>query len=507
VRRLIFFLLVATWAASSTAFAQDKPVVPDSRPAVVADMVNVVRQAAPVSPTPFQAPVGAGARQLTAAYLIAANAQRTAYSALLQTLEAARMDKQVGAPPASNGGTSLAMKGLAPRIFGVAVERGALTQQVSGTSLTFRANPVGLVKALGGAGLVDLNDDYSTDAVQRFAGRFSLAATFDVSRGTDPGVFTGNDQQFASWAARYAFIDRRDPASPEYAAEWATLLSPSAAPYQKSVENLNDALGRWPAYVKWEQALLKEITDMVETPYASNKNFEAAVAVFTMVLTNNLKKLEALPMTPDVTAALDTYVTELTKVQTSIDAIYKFAGKGPLLTLDVTAARDKNLPDLYTATGVFEAGLGASRKTDFTLNGAFSAYSKTPTGAEHALKSIDITAQLEHPLGRSVPAPTLTFAARYSYLPNDTVASAGAVGGTPATPSTSSSSVGMAPQGHIGFLQAKLTIPIKESGIKVPLSITASNRTELIKEKDVRGSIGITLDLDTFLSVLAGPRR
>ena len=65
----------------------------------------------------------------------------------------------------------------------------------------------------------------------------------------------------------------------------------------------------------------------------------------------------------------------------------------------------------------------------------------------------------------------------------------------------------MAPQGHIGFLQAKLTIPIKESGIKVPLSITASNRTELIKEKDVRGSVGITLDLDTFLSVLAGPRR
>ena len=95
MRRLVLFLLVATRAASSTAFAQDKPVVPDSRPAVVADMVKVVRRAAPVSPTPFQAPVGAGARQLTAAYLIAANAQRTAYSALLQTLEAARMDKQV----------------------------------------------------------------------------------------------------------------------------------------------------------------------------------------------------------------------------------------------------------------------------------------------------------------------------------------------------------------------------------------------------------------------------
>ena len=44
MRRLVLFLLVATRAASSTAFAQDKPVVPDSRPAVVADMVKVVRR-------------------------------------------------------------------------------------------------------------------------------------------------------------------------------------------------------------------------------------------------------------------------------------------------------------------------------------------------------------------------------------------------------------------------------------------------------------------------------
>ena len=50
----------------------------------------------------------------------------------------------------------------------------------------------------------------------------------------------------------------------------------------------------------------------------------------------------------------------------------------------------------------------------------------------------------------------------------------------------------------------KLTIPVKDSGMKVPVSVTASNRTELIKEKDVRGSIGLTVDLDVFMSALAG---
>jgi hypothetical protein len=49
-------------------------------------------------------------------------------------------------------------------------------------------------------------------------------------------------------------------------------------------------------------------------------------------------------------------------------------------------------------------------------------------------------------------------------------------------------------------------MPVKDSGIKVPISITASNRTELIKEKDVRGSVGLTLDLDTLMSFVSGLR-
>ena len=201
MRLPILLTLAALGAAPAPVLAQ--PAVTDSRPAIVADMVNLARTAAgsgaEARRAAFRAPVGAGARRLTAMYLVAANRQRTAYGALLTALEAARLDKQVGSSPQSNGGTSLAMKGLAPKILGVAVERGALTREVSGTSLTFRLNPVGLVKALGGAGLSELNDDYVVNAAQRLAGRFSLAATFDVSKGSEPGVFTGNDQQFSSW--------------------------------------------------------------------------------------------------------------------------------------------------------------------------------------------------------------------------------------------------------------------------------------------------------------------
>jgi hypothetical protein len=54
--------------------------------------------------------------------------------------------------------------------------------------------------------------------------------------------------------------------------------------------------------------------------------------------------------------------------------------------------------------------------------------------------------------------------------------------------------------GNMGIFQAKYTIPLGDTGIQMPISFTASNRTELIKEKDLRGNIGITFDLDKLLA-------
>lgn len=507
MRRLVIVTLISVIAASSVASGQPAPAAPltpaaaDRRSAIIDDFVLTAREAHKAAVArPFLVANDRGGINLIAAYLMAVKAKRPAYGALLTALEAVRPDKQVGAAPGSSGGTSLAMKGLAPRIFGVAVEQGALTREVSGTTLTFRANPVGLVKALAGAGLFELHDDYAVARAQRLASRFSLAASFDVSRGSSPGVFTGSDQQFSSWSARYALVDRRDPASPAYADEWARLLSPDTATYRQSVETLSDALNRSAGFTAWRQALLDDIARDVEAPFTTSRDFEASEEAYRRVLTASLTQLEAVPLSSEIAAALDTYVAELMALQSSIDAIYRLAARGPLLTLDVTASRDETLPGLYTATGIFEAGLGASRRTDLTINAAVSAYTRRPAGVGHALTSIDVTTQVDRPLGRALLTPTLTIAARYAYLPHDTVASTGAAAGAPAAV------VGAAPRGHIGLLQAKVTIPLRNSGVKVPISVTASNRTALIEERDVRGSIGITLDLDTLMSVLGGGR-
>ncbi|HUS12709.1 MAG TPA: hypothetical protein VMZ30_19725, partial [Pyrinomonadaceae bacterium] len=67
--------------------------------------------------------------------------------------EEARVDKQVGGGSSNAGTTSLVTKGNVPAILGFATEHGALTQENDGTTITFRGNPVGMVKAFSGLGL------------------------------------------------------------------------------------------------------------------------------------------------------------------------------------------------------------------------------------------------------------------------------------------------------------------------------------------------------------------
>jgi hypothetical protein len=61
----------------------------------------------------------------------------------------------------------------------------------------------------------------------------------------------------------------------------------------------------------------------------------------------------------------------------------------------------------------------------------------------------------------------------------------------------------------IAKLQVKLTIPMPGvlAGLKIPLSVTFANRTELIDEKEIRGNVGFTLDLSKLQNSLGALRR
>ncbi len=240
ISALIATILVVI-SASTTTYAEapasqakpTKPEQPTSRKQIIEEMVEAGSAAAKAGVArPFQTTMGQGGRGQIVAYLIAAHSDREGYAALLKALEA-RAQKQVGAVPTAKGSTSLAMKGLAPKILGLAVETGAVTGDVDGSSLTFRATPAGVIKALQNKGLVEMHADYSNSDLQRIASRLSIAAAFDASKGPAAGTFTADSHQLTNWSVRFEIINQRDPAG--YPELWRGLLR-TGEPYRQAPE-------------------------------------------------------------------------------------------------------------------------------------------------------------------------------------------------------------------------------------------------------------------------------
>jgi hypothetical protein len=505
--RSIALLIAAGLFVTSPVFAQNQA---DSRQEILKEIARVAGEAARVGVVaePFATQVSPAAPTLTATYIVAAKRKTEESKALLKVMDA-RVDKQVAAAPAAKGGTSLATKGAVPAVLGFAVENGALTQQVSGTVVSFRGTPIGIVKALQAKGLVDILDDYRLKSAQKFASKWSFGVSFDTSRGTQAGTLLGSAQQLSSWSVRYEALNERNARMMVYAHQWSRMAQ-NSAPYDGAVVQVQAALSAWTEFTAWRMALVEKVRTEVDAPLkAGRKTMDAAKVDFEKMLAQEFAKLEELTPPPPVVKALDDYVAQLTVLEKGIDEIYKEASRGQLVTLDWTAKRDPKQPDLYTLTGVWEKALGKKLQNDLTVNGAFSLYRTEPIGSSHQFKNGELTSQYDRPLGKILVAPfILTLAFKYQYLPNDTPAStedavAAMAAGTSTT--SGSSTAIMAPKGHLVIGQAKLTIPVK-GGVKVPLSFTVANRTELIKETEVRANFGVTFDFDAIMAEAFGNR-
>jgi hypothetical protein len=136
-----------------------------------------------------------------------------------------------------------------------------------------------------------------------------------------------------------------------------------------------------------------------------------------------------------------------------------------------------------------------------TANLGLTWYHQTPAGTSTGqFRDFQIAGQLDRRLGEvpNLGNAIATFAGYYQWMKDDALITIGpgniAPGSGIVLPGTAATLLGT--KGHIGVFQGKLTIPI--SGVvRVPISVTWSNRTELINEEDLRGQVGLTLDLDS----------
>lgn len=406
--------------------------------------------------------------------------------------EEARTDKQMGTEPSTGGSTSLVVKGGAPAVLGFAVENGALTRNVDKTTVTFRGNPLGVYHAMANHGFFQSALDDENDTITRFLRKTSFAFSFDTSRGGQPGVFTATKQQLSSVSARIEFVNKRRPAL--YLKEWNDFLSTKVLAFADTLRDSKPALVTTESSqeLKWRDPALQQWYADTQAALATAKTDEIE-----SVFRSRLDKLPLADLSPSTVAQLNGIEEKIGAYLKGRDEVLDKIAKGTLVTFEYTNKREVNAPD--TSNFRFIAEKGTKGRVDFTFNASATMFNDmaglrnfvklNPTLPQpRRFRDFQFSGQIDMPFGsvRDFGQFVLFAGGRHERLLENSTTDLGAI-----LPNT---------KGDIGSLQVGLKVPIKGTGFKIPFSVTFANRTELIKEKEVRGSFGFTLDLDTILA-------
>ena len=118
------------------------------------------------------------------------------------------------------------------------------------------------------------------------------------------------------------------------------------------------------------------------------------------------------------------------------------------------------------------------------------------------IRDAQVSLQLDHKFGGTTAtvAPTLSAGYYFQYMVDKALitlpSSALAPGTSIPLPGNASELLNTTGPIHLG--QVKVSFSIRNSGLNIPIALTFSNRTDLIKGNDVRGNFGITYDLDSL---------
>jgi hypothetical protein len=417
-------------------------------------------------------------------------------------LERRRIDKQVGAASGAAGSTSLVPGGSVPALIGLAVEYGGLTQSFNGTTVTFRTTPAKLIAALGNA--YGPNAAPTNDNTLAVLQRVSLSVSFDTSR-TDQADTTGGSQlradyqQLSQASARVVLINDRDPLAPK---NWQKIRDLSKKAPSRQVANL----GRDLMEPLFEMDGFRAAVDETMDVFDKLNKAEPDKVVLTGALTRYVEEIQKLTISvPNWQERVDAYGRARIELDEEHKRVYREISKAPSLTLEY----DFNRPPVVSATAASAATPGpvvtapdlssvrliyvaSLMESEYTVTASANFFNQTRPGMDGSFRDFQVAAKWDVAVGR-LPAfiakGVLTFSGLYERLHQK-----------PMGIDLLINDEKVNQPGNIAVFQAKYSIPVGDSGVSIPISFTASNRTELIKERNTRGNIGITFDLDKLLT-------
>lgn len=421
---------------------------------------------------------------LMALAIARAKLPKVALPELTAQAEDASHAKNLSSGDAGSGSTSLVSKAGLPAVFGFATEHGGLTRSTDGTTVTFTGNPVGIVQMMAQKGFITSFQEQ--DDFTKFLRKFSFGLSYDTSRGTQAGTFTGSRQQLSGFSFKFNAIDQRDPRDKKHTDRWLKITNAQASDLALSLNNFVRALVPPDPNAPVVEPTLKAFND-----WLTNANqalaAKSSAADLQDALAAELEKLGGVELPAEQKALVERVGTDFEAFIEERNNILDEISNGWIATFDYNNTRPVGTPSLSNFRFLAEKG-AYNGSIDFTGNASVTIYNSRPSGPNaQTLRDFRFAGQLDVPIGDITRTGKflISLGGRYQRLLED----------EPIVGSTL-----VVPKGDIAALQAKLTIPIRGTAFKIPLSFSYANRTELIKEREIRGNFGFTFDLDSIFA-------
>jgi hypothetical protein len=413
--------------------------------------------------------------------------------------ETKRTDVQAGAPAGSSGTTTAVASASKTSFLGLALENGSTTQTTSGTSTTVSINPWKFVDSIAHDEKQNLDpNDEGSKLLRKLALSITLNAgggsgskqtttSTNTSSSPTPTTLITQLKEVSDFTVHFDIHNDRDPMSGG-AAKKIRDLTKVPDDYFKSADAIgtyltDDLSAEEQKLVTFNGDINAEVTQFVDgelTKMAKNQAIISSVGTFRQSASDLIRSNSALY---SGLAHSPTFSFEYSfDRQPMVQAIASTASTPTALM---------NTPDLHTARLIHSWGY-------YTINASASFFGEKTAAMPDVWRDLQFGAKIDIPfsgIANLVDKGTVTFSGLYVDLHQ-----------MPLGINLMVNDVSVTKPGKIGLFQAKYTVPLGNgTGVQLPISITYSNRTDLIKESSVQANIGITFDMSKLLAAKQAP--
>lgn len=411
--------------------------------------------------------------------------------------ETARTDKQIGAPAKAAGTTSAIEKPGFARLLGVAIEKGAIIQDVNSSSLTLSTSPYVFYTLDGG----DTAENYQRASILN---RIGLSANFDVEDNANV-LASARRNRLTQWSIKARLMGDRSTRSKEFQEFWNDNVR---GPIEARVNATTGALvffdeSRFDPLTATEAGLDSQISTFIQTSEYKGMNGADKKRKLTNIILAYLKgevrdKIHDGTFTIDaadrstindkLVKALAVALQNINDIRGLLDDKLDDIQKGPLATLSYVNHRQAIGSDYSEGMFLYEQDNSAFRTLKLVGNLGASFYHK-PNRSMNQQSVRDISAALSFEGKR-----TISFFSESSDLSKVTFAFTGNY------QRLFENKRVFGRKADIASVQFKLDIPIF-AGTSLPFSVSYSNATEQNRNERVRVNFGLNFDFDKLFAI------